>query len=69
MEQSPYSTFVGVDCRNAFGTISRRAVIAEADQRMPRLADLLRAMWEEVTPHMLIRQADGSLTSHPVVDG
>ena len=69
MQQSPYSTFVGVDCKNAFGTLSRSAVTSEADVRVPQVSALLRAMWEGASPRMLIRQADGSLSDFPVVDG
>ena len=69
MQHSPYATFVGIDCRNAFGTLSRAAVVAEADRQVPQLATLLRAMWSGATPRMLIKQQDGSLADHPVVDG
>ena len=69
MAADPYDTFLGIDCRNAFGTITRPAVIAEADAHVPQIATMLRAMWHDVTPRMLIRQRDGTLTDHPVVDG
>ena len=69
MEQEPFATFLGIDCRNAFGTISRRTVVEETDEKVPQLGTMLRAMWEDVTPHMLIRQADGTVQPYPVVDG
>ena len=69
MATDPYATFLGIDCRNAFGTITRPAVIAEADAHVPQIATMLRAMWKDVTPRMLIRQRDGTLADHPVVDG
>ena len=65
MEHEPYATFLGIDCRNAFGTISRHMVIAETDEHVPQLSTMLRAMWSDVVPHMLIRQADRSLEAHP----
>ena len=43
--------------------------MAEADAKVPQIASLLRAIWHDVTPGMLIRQADGTMTSHPIVDG
>ena len=69
MANQPYATFLGIDCRNAFGTIARPAVVAEADSQVPQIATMFRAMWHHVTPRMLIRQRDGTLTDHPVVDG
>ena len=69
MAAEPYATYLGIDCRNAFGTITRPAVAAEADTQVPQIATLLRAMWHDVTPRMLIRQRDGTLADHPVVDG
>ena len=69
MATDPYATFLGIDCRNAFGTITRPAVIAEADAHVPQIATMLRAMWQDVTPRMLIRGRDGTLADHPVVDG
>ena len=69
MASAPYATFLGIDCRNAFGTITRPAVIAEADMHVPQISTMLRAIWQDVTPRMLIKERDGSLLDHPVVDG
>ena len=69
MHHEPFATYVGIDCRNAFGMLSRQAVVAEADERVPQIATLLRSMWKGASPRMLIQQQDGSLADYPVVDG
>ena len=69
MATNPYATFLGIVCRNAFGTITRPAVVAEADTHVPQIATMMRAMWQGATPRMLIRQRDCTFDDHPVVDG
>ena len=69
MAAEPYATFLGIDCRNAFGTLTRPAVGADTDIHVPQIATMFRAMWQAATPRMLIRQRDGTLADHPVVDG
>ena len=54
MSSSPDLVFVGVDMRNAFGTMSRTTVIQEAAEVCPDFACCLRSLWSGASPRLLI---------------
>ena len=69
MASAPNDAFVGIDCRNAFGSMSRAAVVAEADECCPGLSGMFRSLWDGVSPVLVVDGPGGASTLHEVTDG
>ena len=69
MWERPDDVFTGLDCKNAFGTVTRDAAMAEAAELCPELAPLLSALRCGAQPIFWLEQPGSKHTAHEVMDG